>query len=160
MGKTLIILRHAHRDKDAGSRSDNGLSAKGKKQAKAAAAFFKSRFGLDPDSKPLLFSSPKKRCQETLEPLARKLETQAEILPCLNEARTATELEQNVADFRYFWDQHPAPLIVICSHGDWIPRFLEATTGSPISLAKGGWAQLERDEWHQKPRLTWLIQDF
>lgn len=160
MNKTLIILRHAHRDKSEGSSADNGLSAKGKKQAKAAAEFFKSRFGQTPDLKPLLFSSPKKRCRETLEPLARKLEAEIEILPFLNEAHTANQLDQNISEFRYFWDHRNEPLIVICSHGDWIPRYLETVVGNPIVLSKGGWAQVERDEWNQHPQLTWLIQDF
>lgn len=158
MNKILIILRHAHRDKDLGAAVDNGLSEKGKKQALAAAEFFLARFGAD--QKALLLSSPKKRCQQTLAPLAKRLDLDIQVLPCLNEAQRAAQLDQNIDEFRYFWDQSSEPIVVICSHGDWIPRYLERVTGVATQLSKGAWAQLERDEWHQKPQLTWLIQSF
>ncbi|MDR3606319.1 MAG: phosphoglycerate mutase family protein [Oligoflexia bacterium] len=160
MHKTLVILRHAHRDKDLGSKFDNGLSEKGKKQAKLAADLFKKRFcSGKKKTKALLFSSPKKRCQETLAPLAHQLGVDVEILPFLDEADSFADLSDHIREFKTFWNACDEPLVVICSHGDWIPAFLDSVTGRPDELAKGGWAQIERESGHEKPKLVEIIQD-
>jgi broad specificity phosphatase PhoE len=168
MHKTLIIIRHAHRNKASKSpingdrETDNGLSAKGIKQAEVAAKFYKKRFG---KTRAKLLSSPKKRCIETLTPLSRLLRAEIEVDASLDEAQRVEDLQKGIARFTRRWAASSDPLTVISSHGDWIPEYLRAITGQPIELDKGGWVQIESDGDEQdwagiSPRLTWLIQDF
>lgn len=154
--KTIIIIRHAHRVKIDGGRADNGLSRKGKRQARAATRFFFKRLK---DPKPLFVSSPKKRCVETLEPIANKLSLEIRIDDLLNEQQTKETL-QSVAKraqaFHRWWLKKAPRLTVISSHGDWIPLYLEHVTGAKIELRKGGWAELEAEG--SAVRLTWLAE--
>ena len=148
--KTLIVIRHAHRDKKEGRELDNGLSAKGRKQARQALAFFKKRFK---GVRGQLFSSPKKRCVETLAPIARYARTKVTVDPELDEGGN---LEGKAQRFLQRWHDSPAELTVISSHGDWIPVFTEIALGTSIDISKGGWLELVRDG--EDLRLTWLVQ--
>src|SRR4051794_36350749 len=94
---TLVIIRHAHRNKAFGAEADNGLSAKGRRQARAAARFFKKRFK---GRKPNIFSSPKRRCRETLEPIAKLSGREIQIVDCLNESESPTEIRHRILRFR------------------------------------------------------------
>lgn len=158
LNKTLIVLRHAHRDTSKGTTQNNGLSEKGRRQVRYLFDFFFERF---PDfERPKLISSPKKRCLETLEPLARKLERKLNLEPLLEERRdteTLAQFKKRIRLFKRDWIQSKDPLTILCSHGDWIPLFLAEAIGAEIHLKKGGWAELELNE---KPELTWLIQHF
>jgi broad specificity phosphatase PhoE len=62
----IVFLRHAHRDKPIPDK-DNGLSDKGRKQVEDLLKDFKK--GKIPKAR-IFWSSPKIRCQETLEPLS------------------------------------------------------------------------------------------
>ncbi len=158
LNKTLIIIRHAHRDTSKGTAQNNGLSERGRRQVRHLFDFYFEQF---PDfEKPKLLSSPKKRCLETLDPLARKLERKLHGEALLDERKpseTLTQFKQRIRQFKKVWLKSSEELTLVCGHGDWIPLFLKDLLGAEISLKKGGWAQIEVDE---KPRLTWLIQSF
>jgi phosphohistidine phosphatase SixA len=156
--KTLIIIRHAHRNKPKGREADNGLSAKGKKQARALSKFYTKLFKSE---KARIYSSPKTRCIETVEPLAKKLKIEVEILDSLNEAlnpkNAERELSEKARSFHLLWCESKNPLTVICSHGDWIPVYVKQCTGAEIDLDKGGWVQIEMID--DQPRLRWIVQN-
>lgn len=157
--KKLIIVRHAHRNKLKGGEADNGLSAKGKKQAKALAKLYSRIFGR---KKALIYTSPKVRCIETIQLIAKKIKVSLEILDSLNEApensKGVTELKEKIRSFHSLWQESDAPLTLLCSHGDWIPAYLKQVLGIDLDLDKGGWIELEAKP-QQKPELKWIIQD-
>jgi broad specificity phosphatase PhoE len=149
--KTLILIRHAHRDTDAGRTRDNGLSDKGKDQAREFRKFYMDS-GLAADA--LFQSSPKKRCVETLEPLAKKLARDIEIDKLLDEqsdGESYSALTRRI-DLFIAWAEHAeASTIVACSHGDWIPAFCEKVIRDGKDLRKGEWLVFEfTDKWRLK----------
>jgi 8-oxo-dGTP diphosphatase len=156
--KKLVIIRHAHRNKLKGGEADNGLSAKGKKQSRALQKLYSRIFGR---KKAEIYSSPKERCIETVQPIAKKIKVSLETLDTLNEAVTDAELKEKVRAFHSLWQESDAPLTVICSHGDWIPTYLKQVLGIELDLEKGGWIELEVDcnSSDQKVHLRWMIQD-
>ena len=149
----LIVIRHAHRDKSEGRETDNGLSAKGKKQAGKLLDHFRKEFPKLREAKVL--SSPKKRCVETVEPIAEAMKTKVHTSHLLDEG---PELEDRARKFLVDWKREGTGVTVLCSHGDWIPLYLELATGVPTDLAKGGWAQLESVD--GRLVITRLIQEF
>ena len=151
----LLVVRHAHRDKSAGRAEDNGISPKGRKQAMRLLEHFKKEFpGLHAPALKVL-SSPKKRCVETVQPLAEAGKTKVHTSGLLDEG---AELEDRARKYLTEWKREGSGVTVICSHGDWIPLFLELATGVPTDLAKGGCAQLENVD--GKFVITRLIQEF
>ncbi|MBI3542963.1 MAG: histidine phosphatase family protein [Deltaproteobacteria bacterium] len=148
--KTLILIRHAHRVKVDGGAADNGLSPKGRRQAEAARKFFKRRFD---DTHPLIVSSPKKRCLETVEPIARAAQVEVSISPLLDEGPSVLRRAQ---EFIAWWKREAPELTIACSHGDWLPVCLEELVHVDLELKKGAWAELELSA--RSPRLTWLVQ--
>lgn len=151
--KVLILIRHAHRDtKTQGREIDNGLSSKGRKQAKAALKHFKRHFK---KSKPWVISSPKLRCVQTVEPIARYTKRKLEILPLLDEG---ADTAMKAREFLKLWQSAAPEVTVLCSHGDWIPDFLKVVTGGWIELDKGGWATLETE--NGRLALRWLLQNY
>ncbi len=153
MKRTLILVRHAHRE-TGGRDKDNGLSARGKVQARLICRYFKSRF---PKEIPVLLSSPKLRCIETLLPLSDKLGVEMKVLELVKEQDGATKpFVLRVEKFFKWWKTKGPPLLVVCSHGDWIPLFTQKALGTSIDLKKGGWAELELEP--SQLRLRWLLQ--
>lgn len=156
--KTLVIIRHAHRDKSQGRDIDNGLSEKGLKQAKRATQYFERRYG---GTRPKVMSSPKVRCVETVLAIAdfskKRIEI-SELLDEQHEGEAQRAYKKRIDEFLRWWREEGPPLTVISSHGDWIPQFLKDATGAWIDLKKGGWAELEIID--KSPNLTWLIQEF
>lgn len=151
MNKTVLVVRHAHRNKSFTS-SDNGLSEKGEKQAKRLGKYFENNF------KPKEFrflSSPKKRCLETIEPLAGAGSRDVKVLPLLDEGGN---LENKTQAFLEWCKKSKRSFLVVCSHGDWIPIFLEKATGIPVELSKGAMAELVIED--EKIQLRQVIQDF
>ncbi len=153
--KTLILIRHAHRDTVDHSR-DNGLSEKGKEQVKRMLRFAEERLA---DLDPLFFSSAKKRCMETLAPLAQKYDKPVIPDARLTEQGAAESLAQyqsRIEDFLRYWQKECPPVTVVCSHGDWIPLSVYKLTQAKIGLKKAGWCEIELlgDEAY----LTWLVQ--
>ena len=134
--KKLILIRHAHRHKVPGI-INNGLSNKGEKQARLVADYYSAFFK---DQKSPLLSSPLKRCIETLEPLSKRLDTEIEIVQSLGEG---SGLYERAEKFLRDWESLDLDLCIACSHGDWIPVFLERYAGLVTDIKKGGWAELE-----------------
>ena len=149
---TLVIIRHAHRNKDQGSDADNGLSKRGISQSKKIKKYFKYRFG---KASPIVFSSPKLRCVETVERIAKEYRTQVEIASLLDEGGN---LEQKSSLFIEEIKNQKAPLICASSHGDLIPALTQKLIGYPIILSKGAWVEFEVIK--GKFFLQWLFQDF
>src|SRR4051812_31670871 len=121
MTKTLVLIRHAHRDTGDRAR-DNGLSDKGKDQARWLKKYFTSRFE-HPEGL-WLVSSPKKRCLETLAPISSVGEYEIDVDPDLDEkaaSETVEAFEQRIHRFLKEWTQTPQELTIVCSHGDWLP---------------------------------------
>jgi 8-oxo-dGTP diphosphatase len=137
---------------------DNGLSAKGKKQARRVARYYKERFGGGPA--PRFFSSPKRRCLETLAPLAKFVKRPVHSDAALLEQGPAEGRERFVKRIESFlgpWRGRRRALAVFCSHGDWIPEAIRLLTGAPVILKKGGWAEVK---WGADgvPRLRRVLQ--
>jgi phosphohistidine phosphatase SixA len=167
--RKLIIVRHAHRNKLRGGEADNGLSAKGKAQARALAKFYIRIIGKQrPAGKqePVIFSSAKRRCIETVEPLAKKQKTPIETLDSLNEAINGSELREKARVFHSFWTNRKEPLTLICAHGDWITAYLKLLFALELDLEKGGWIEIESREPKASnapksayPQLRWIVQN-
>lgn len=149
--RTLVVIRHAHRNKTSDPETDNGLSKKGKQQAKRIQKYIIRAFA---KTKPLILSSPKKRCIETVQPLAKAYRLSVESSDLLDEARN---LQCNVDTFLLAWKKNNSNLTFICSHGDWIQVFLKKVLSTDVALDKGGWAELVLN--HGKLSLRALIQD-
>jgi len=149
--KTLLLIRHAHRDKPNGRDEDNGLSEKGQAQAKAIEKLFLKQF---PRIEPLLISSPKQRCVETLMPLSKKLDVDIDVFAQIGEGGA---MKKNMQSFWEWWQQEAPTFTVACSHGDWIPAFIEMTTGARVECRKGSWCEL--GESVTEPRIITLLQN-
>lgn len=161
MQKTLILVRHAHRD-NSRRELDNGLDDKGRDQAKALKKFFSERFSKDAFEGGLwLVSSPKVRCLETLEPIAKSVERKVDAHPALDEQggrETAAAFEARVAAFLKEWRASHAAYTILCSHGDWLPAALRLLMGVGASFKKGSWLEIEWDG--ESPELKWYIPTF
>lgn len=161
MQKTLILIRHAHRD-NTQRELDNGLSEKGREQAKAIKRFFTERFSKDELGKGLwLVSSPKVRCVETLQPIAKVIERPVDIHPGLDEqgARESIKaFDARLDGFLKEWSESKAALTILCSHGDWLPTATARLFGFHQEFKKGAWFELESDgSAHQ---IRWYIPTF
>lgn len=139
--RTLVIVRHAHRDTSEGRDRDNGLSEKGKSQAKELGKALSKRLA---GSRPVVLSSPKRRCVETVEPLAEALGCEVRVDDRLDEQHESEGAFRKRIDT--FVSQALAegpPAMVACSHGDWIPPCLARLVGEELDLAKGAWVVIE-----------------
>lgn len=155
--RILVVIRHAHRD-TANRALDNGLSAKGRRQAARAAAYFLKRFRSSPA---VLVSSPKRRCLETLAPLAGVLAARVVKDDRLLEQgpdETAAAFSNRVSAFVRDWTASGKKLTVVCAHGDWIPPAARLLAGAALELKKGGWMEFRRAG--KSVELRCLIQSF
>ena len=154
--KILVLVRHAHRNTMKGRERDNGLSSKGKAQARAFQKYFQKLHGNDRFT---LISSPKKRCTETLAPLARRCRCRVKVSKVFSEPQggeTAAQYKRRIRASARWWKNQGPKSLVVCSHGDWIPLFTKAVLGIEIALQKGGW--LEMNLSRGKATLVWLVQ--
>lgn len=157
--KQLILMRHAHRD-TSHRESDNGLSEKGLKQATLLGKHWEKLLSGKPFA---LLSSPKKRCQETLAPLADALGAKVKISALLDEqASTEGDVKFNrrIRDFLTAWDESENLITIACSHGDWIPQAIALLTGEIITLKKGGFAiiQARHEKAEKRHELVSVVQ--
>jgi len=153
--KTLILIRHAHRNMDDPSR-DNGLSDKGQEQVKKLVKFARNRLE---GTKPVFLCSPKKRCQETLGPVAKDLGFKFEIDERLTEhgiSENSALYQARIDEFLDFWKYECPEVTVICSHGDWIPVAIQKLTGAKVGIKKSGWCEIESVG--VENFLAWLVQ--
>lgn len=153
MSKTLFIVRHAHRDKDRGAGFDNGLSEKGQKQAKKLKKYFVERFGKEIELE--ILSSPKKRCIETVAPIAEEYAVKIEESSLLVEGEP---IEAKVQEFYKWWASKAGPYTLVSSHGDWIPYAIYSLTGARVENRKGSFAEISGPS--STPYLVTLIQEF
>ncbi|MBI4357104.1 MAG: histidine phosphatase family protein [Gammaproteobacteria bacterium] len=140
-GRVLIIIRHAHRFKKPLVDVDNGLSPKGKKQSRFISKFLSK---LHCEEETHLYSSPKKRCIETLTPFAKKKKLSIQNLRSLNEDFL---LHTSIADFMEWWrkESETAKVTIVCTHLNWIESFFSENFSLPFELKKGGVAILFGD---------------
>src|SRR5689334_5268718 len=123
--RTLIVLRHAHRDTFR-REDDNGLSDKGREQVRKLQGHFVKYAAAFQWKEAQFFSSPRLRCQETIGPLAEALNAPMEVHPLLEEQRedeTQFTFVGRIEKFFHEWRGGSSLHTVICSHGDWIPVF-------------------------------------
>lgn len=143
MDKLLILVRHAHRNKPMGRTADNGLSSKGKLQTKALT----DQLGkILSDRHPLILSSPKRRCVETVEPIADKFELRIEALEYLDEqgafakSEKPREFRARVEAVLDWWREEAPDTVLFSTHGDWVPVAMQSLVGTGFELKKGGFA--------------------
>ena len=155
--KTLILVRHAHRNVDDPAK-DNGLSDKGVEQVKKLIKF--ARFRLEGAS-PIILTSPKKRCQETIGPVAKDLGLKVMIDERLGEHRPGESpalYSARMDEFLHFWKYDGPETMIVCSHGDWIPISVQKLTGAKIEIKKAGWCEIEYR--NGESALNWLVQKY
>jgi broad specificity phosphatase PhoE len=144
MEKRLILIRHAHRETDQPDRlADNGLSPKGWSQAEALARIFHQRFK---SQKPVLKSSGKTRCLETLELISKLTGVPIQKDARLMEQETTESngvFQKRIDAFIEWWKKDAPELVVACSHGDWLPVAIDEMTGQFVDMKKGAWVELE-----------------
>ena len=140
MSKTIILIRHAHRD-NSNRALDNGLSEKGYKQVEILKKWLPEKIKAFDAKSIVALSSPKKRCVETLTPVARRVLSPIEIWDELNEQSEDESQEK-------FWEriqhsiqkihQRPEEVALVCSHGDYLPLFIFHLLGVNLELSKAG----------------------
>ncbi len=154
--KLLYLTRHAHRDVSDRTQ-DNGLSAKGREQAEALRQHFKKI--CEEKGVPLRFiSSPKRRCVETLTPLAAEFNFVIEIDDRLDENHGGEDLAgflRRISSFLVELNESKG-LIFACSHGDWIPEAMRLLVDQEIDLKKGAFTEVDIST--QPPKLIQVVQ--
>lgn len=162
MIKQLIFLRHAHRDTSVRT-MDNGLSAKGERQAKWVKRFSQQRFTTQEwqQLKGGILTSPKLRCVETVAPLSEYFQCKIELRADLEERRSGESFaafNERIHRFMGWWVKEGPALTVACSHGDWLPLAIFHLTGAAIEMKKGAWLELE---WESgRAQLRWYVPSF
>lgn len=161
MGKLLILIRHGHRDTSQ-RESDNGLDEKGQEQAKLLKRFLSDRFS-DGDLRRGLWlvSSPKRRCLETLTPIAKGLDRAIDIHPSLDEqgVREASgAVTERVRQFLTEWRGSKAEITLLCSHGDWLPIATWELLGLGLAFKKGAWVEIAWED--GRASLRWMVPSF
>lgn len=147
MSKTIILIRHAHRD-TTDRELDNGLSDKGFKQVDILKKWLPEKIkNLEP-SAVISITSPKKRCIETITPVARRTLSSVEVWDDLDE-QTSDENHEK------FWERiertiqkihkRSEDVVVVCSHGDYLPLFIFHLLGVKLELNKAGVCALDVD---------------
>jgi broad specificity phosphatase PhoE len=136
--KQIVFIRHAHRD-TAQREDDNGLSSKGLEQVDK----LKKKYRENKLPKGLIFlTSPKKRCVETLGPVAELANGKLKTVESLDEQSS----NENISDLQLRIENFISDIsllipashaLYICSHGDVIPLAIEILTGKVIDIEKG-----------------------
>ncbi len=126
---TLYLVRHASAGPRSGRLGDveRPLDDKGRAQAQAIAQWFGER-GIDS-----IYSSPARRCVETVEPLATLRAMSVEIRDELIEGTNGATLAATLGRLALAGVD-----AVLCSHGDLIPAALDELAHGGIPLAGNG----------------------
>jgi len=112
----LYVVRHGKagsRHEWKGPDSRRPLSKRGRRQAEALVDLLAARGPV------AVYSSPSVRCLQTVQPLADKLGLTVEISPQLGEGTPRAEVAEFVGGL-------VSTDAVLCSHGDMVPKILEA----------------------------------
>jgi len=143
----LVFIRHAHRDKPIPD-ADNGLSQKGREQVEDLVKDYKKEH-LPPSQ--VFWSSPKKRCIETLKPITEQAKARLHIEKLLDEQQGAegSQKFQERIEALIEKAQTEETTVYLCSHGDLIPEALDMLTGKFIDISKGEAIQVQfkNGEW-------------
>jgi broad specificity phosphatase PhoE len=149
--KYFVLLRHAHRDASEHDRN-NGLSSKGLAQVADLLHDPVIRKVLEGQRDMAFLSSPKKRCVQTIEPLASLAQVKLQISEDLDEQHSEESQSmflKRVDSFYTEMERSTHLVMVVCSHGDWIPAFTARldidgfARGAQIDLRKGHYLALE-----------------
>lgn len=162
MKRQIVFIRHAHRD-ISNRKLDNGLSTKGIRQAARLRKFALQRFTFADfrEGGALVLSSPKLRCVQTLEPLARAFDCPLKVEADLDEGKrneSMSQLNLRVQKFLKNTMADAPPLLFICSHGDWLPLAIYHLLGINVEMKKGAWLEMEIES--NQAQLTWSIPAF
>lgn len=150
--KLLILLRHSQRDPQDHS-SDGGLSIEGWNQSRRTQKKLLEKLHSPPVR---LISSPKRRCQESLQAFSEELGISIEIDQDLDEqgaSEDSTSFRSRVQSFIEKFKGLKEDPVLICSHGDWIPEAIYECTHLITEIKQGGWAELS----HENGK--WILQD-
>jgi len=138
---TLLLVRHAESESRSGWSAPDvlrPLSNRGRRQAAGLVHLLGDEVAIA-----RLVSSPSLRCIETLAPLAAILGLSLEISSALAEGaepEDAVELSRTAA--------HAGPALVLCSHGELIPKLLEVLqTKDDVDLGRSPRCQ-KGSTWH------------
>ncbi len=131
----IVFVRHGHRDKPVPD-ADNGLSSKGQSQVDDLVKALKS--GALPQSE-YFWTSPKKRCVETLGPLSKAAQCPLQIEPLLDEQHAGENMLRFQERLERLLEKAEKlnSVIYCCSHGDVIPEAIELLTGRSVDISKG-----------------------
>ena len=143
----LILLRHGHRPSGPDHINDTGLSERGQSQAEAIATYYATNY--DCNQPVHIATSPARRCQETVAPLARILKQPALVDNDLNEGQAGEDGAMFIMRMERFLDtcRHgPHSRIIACSHVDWIPHFVHLFAGADVFPGTGCWIRLGVDD--------------
>ena len=121
--KIIVLIRHAHRD-TSHREDDNGLSEKGEKQALQIREHYLTYLG---NQKAAMHTSPKRRCRQTLEPLAKALGLKAEVQPILDEGADPELVARWI-------EKQNSEILILCSHGDILPDLSRVLLGGRLQL--------------------------
>jgi broad specificity phosphatase PhoE len=134
MDKTIVVVRHAHRDTTDRS-ADNGLSPKGHEQVKHLVERYKKG---DLPKGSHFWTSPKLRCKETLKPLADAASLPLKIEDFLDEQKegeASKDFSRRVGLLAEKLNS-TSETTYISSHGDLIPELIQQITGYWVDLKK------------------------
>ncbi|MBL7715722.1 MAG: histidine phosphatase family protein [Bdellovibrionales bacterium] len=144
--KKLFLVRHAHRDNSIQT-LDNGLSEKGLRQARAIGLQIAQEIRRRESDTVAVFSSPKKRCRETVEPLVDRIGSSLVIDPDLTEQGPEESLSEMIERISVFLarirEATDVQVFVACSHGDWLPLAARKLVGQEMDFRKGAWIEYE-----------------
>lgn len=149
----FIFLRHAHRD-TSNRDLDNGLSKKGEEQAYRLGQYLQLRSQKEPlliGSQSHWFSSPKRRCIETISTLSNisanlphfKIDHR---LDEQQEKESKSEFRQRISMTLEESASRGYQAVFYCSHGDWISVATKLLGSGSISIRKGSWIEFEISE--------------
>lgn len=138
----ICLIRHGNRDLT--SSSDNGLNSTGLALAKNLPSHLAPHGPFPVPSK--LWSSPKKRAQETLTPLAKHLNQALKIDSALDERQNAETSVQFRTRVRNLLEQLEkqcsfADVVYLCTHADWLEEaMITLPTDLPESISESAFA--------------------
>ena len=131
----IVFVRHGHRDKPVPD-ADNGLSEKGRGQVEdLLKAFKKGQLPLSQN----FWTSPKKRCVQTLQPLSDMANSPLIIENLLDEQKSGETQKafQNRIEELLEKAEKLGETVYLCSHGDLIPEAIELMSGRSVDVSKG-----------------------
>lgn len=141
MSQHLVLIRHGHRDIFDSPREDSSLSEKGLSQAED----LKERLSKVSIPDLILFCSPKRRCQQTLQPGSESLSIELTKIDLLDEqapSESDEKLQNRILKFLKEWLRSEQNWVA-CTHGDWIPLAIHLLTGKTFPTGFASWTHFQ-----------------